>query len=235
MCEAPTAGDCLELTKQPLRSYRRRVGDWRIFFDLYPERRLFVVTTIEQPHDDHLSEAALAPFSAGRSFSATGRRRGGRTPERRLPRRRARWAASRARGADGGRSDRAKRGRWSSAPAAPPTPPARCVGREARGRRGAATPHRGRERSPPGRGASASYSSTVRSSASTTMVARCSTHFSTAAPSRASSHSIASAWAVHPLLALRLPQRALKFRRSHADRSSGAMRFTLHAPGPTGA
>ena len=48
MCEAPTAGDCLELTKQPLRSYRRRLGDWRIFFDLYPERRLFVVTTIER-------------------------------------------------------------------------------------------------------------------------------------------------------------------------------------------
>src|SRR5439155_91564 len=38
MCEAPTAGDCLELTKQPLRSYRRRLGDWRIFFDLYPGR-----------------------------------------------------------------------------------------------------------------------------------------------------------------------------------------------------
>jgi len=36
------------LTKQPLRSYRRRLGDWRIFFDLYPERRLFVVTTIER-------------------------------------------------------------------------------------------------------------------------------------------------------------------------------------------
>src|SRR5438132_7552817 len=51
-----------------------------------------------------------------------------------------------------GRSGRARRGGWSSAPAAPRAPPARCAGREARSRRGAATPHRGRGPSPPGRG-----------------------------------------------------------------------------------
>jgi mRNA-degrading endonuclease RelE of RelBE toxin-antitoxin system len=44
----PTAGDCLELAKQPVRAYRRRVGNWRIFFDLYPERHLAVVTAIER-------------------------------------------------------------------------------------------------------------------------------------------------------------------------------------------
>ena len=43
----PRAGDVLPLRNQPA-AFRRRVGDWRIFFDLYPQRRLVEVTSIER-------------------------------------------------------------------------------------------------------------------------------------------------------------------------------------------
>lgn len=43
----PGTGDVLPLEHQRA-AFRRRVGDWRIFFDLYPERQLVVVVAIER-------------------------------------------------------------------------------------------------------------------------------------------------------------------------------------------
>jgi len=40
----PRSGDVVPLTAQPA-SFRRRAGNWRIFFDLYPER--FVVEVVD--------------------------------------------------------------------------------------------------------------------------------------------------------------------------------------------
>jgi len=45
MRQDPFAGDVARLKDQP-SAFRRRVGDWRIFFDAYPERRLVEVTAI---------------------------------------------------------------------------------------------------------------------------------------------------------------------------------------------
>ncbi len=42
MQEDPFHGDVVRLTAQPT-AWRRRVGDWRIFFDVDPERRLVIV------------------------------------------------------------------------------------------------------------------------------------------------------------------------------------------------
>jgi mRNA-degrading endonuclease RelE of RelBE toxin-antitoxin system len=47
MEENPRAGDVRKL-KGGHEGFRRRVGDWRIFFDLYPEERRVVVTAIER-------------------------------------------------------------------------------------------------------------------------------------------------------------------------------------------
>lgn len=43
----PLRGDIRKL-KAGREGFRRRVGDWRIFFDLYPEERRVVVTAIER-------------------------------------------------------------------------------------------------------------------------------------------------------------------------------------------
>ena len=45
MADHPTAGDVLGLKGQDRASYRRRVGSWRIFFDL--ERDVLVVSVID--------------------------------------------------------------------------------------------------------------------------------------------------------------------------------------------
>jgi len=45
MAVNPFAGDFLKL-KDEVRSFRRRVGNWRIFFDAYPEQRTVHVTDI---------------------------------------------------------------------------------------------------------------------------------------------------------------------------------------------
>ena len=45
MRENPFGGDILRLRAEP-SSWRRRVGNYRIFFDLYPERLLVVVTGV---------------------------------------------------------------------------------------------------------------------------------------------------------------------------------------------
>jgi len=42
MQEDPFQGDVVRLTAQPT-AWRRRVGDWRIFFDVDPERQLVIV------------------------------------------------------------------------------------------------------------------------------------------------------------------------------------------------
>jgi mRNA-degrading endonuclease RelE of RelBE toxin-antitoxin system len=47
MREDPTSGDVRPLRNER-SAFRRRVGDWRIFFDLYPERRLVVIVAIER-------------------------------------------------------------------------------------------------------------------------------------------------------------------------------------------
>ncbi|MBI3624908.1 MAG: hypothetical protein HY215_01965 [Candidatus Rokubacteria bacterium] len=47
MRDDPFTGDIARLKNQPA-AWRRRVGDWRIFFDLYPDRRLIVVTAIRR-------------------------------------------------------------------------------------------------------------------------------------------------------------------------------------------
>ncbi len=43
----PLAGDVQPLKDQPT-AFRRRVGDWRIFFDLDPEHRIVEVRYIER-------------------------------------------------------------------------------------------------------------------------------------------------------------------------------------------
>jgi mRNA-degrading endonuclease RelE of RelBE toxin-antitoxin system len=45
MEQNPFTGDIQRLENQPT-AFRRRVGDWRIFFDVYPEQRLVEVTDI---------------------------------------------------------------------------------------------------------------------------------------------------------------------------------------------
>lgn len=47
MEQNPFTGDIQRLENQPT-AFRRRVGDWRIFFDVYPEERLVEVTDIVQ-------------------------------------------------------------------------------------------------------------------------------------------------------------------------------------------
>jgi mRNA-degrading endonuclease RelE of RelBE toxin-antitoxin system len=43
----PFGGDIVRLHNQP-GSWRRRVGSWRVFFDLYPHRLLIVITAIKR-------------------------------------------------------------------------------------------------------------------------------------------------------------------------------------------
>ncbi len=43
----PFTGDIQPLRSQPT-AWRRRVGDWRIFFDVYPEQRLVDVVDIDR-------------------------------------------------------------------------------------------------------------------------------------------------------------------------------------------
>jgi len=45
MASDPFSGDVRPLENQPT-AFRRRVGDWRIFFDAYPERRVVEVVHI---------------------------------------------------------------------------------------------------------------------------------------------------------------------------------------------
>ncbi len=47
MQREPLGGDVVRLAHQ-LAAFRRRVGDWRVFFDLRPERRLVEVRLIER-------------------------------------------------------------------------------------------------------------------------------------------------------------------------------------------
>jgi len=47
MRENPFRGDIARLKNQPT-AWRRRVGDWRIFFDLFPERQLIEVVAIRR-------------------------------------------------------------------------------------------------------------------------------------------------------------------------------------------
>jgi mRNA-degrading endonuclease RelE of RelBE toxin-antitoxin system len=47
MTRDPFTGDIQPLEKQP-SAFRRRVGDWRIFFDVYRERRQVDVTDIRR-------------------------------------------------------------------------------------------------------------------------------------------------------------------------------------------
>ena len=47
MQENPFAGDVVALKGQPT-AFRRRVGNWRIFFDLYADQRFLVVTNIKR-------------------------------------------------------------------------------------------------------------------------------------------------------------------------------------------
>jgi len=47
MRENPFSGDIARLKNQPT-AWRRRVDDWRIFFDLEPDRQLIIVATIRR-------------------------------------------------------------------------------------------------------------------------------------------------------------------------------------------
>lgn len=47
MRENPFVGDIARLKGQPA-VWRRRVGDWRIFFDVHPDRLLIVVSAIRR-------------------------------------------------------------------------------------------------------------------------------------------------------------------------------------------
>jgi mRNA-degrading endonuclease RelE of RelBE toxin-antitoxin system len=47
MQENPKSGDVVPL-KNERAAFRRRVGHWRLFFDLYPERELVDVVAIER-------------------------------------------------------------------------------------------------------------------------------------------------------------------------------------------
>ena len=46
MAQDPFTGDIVQPKSQPT-AFRRRVGDWRIFFDVYPEQRLVEVIDIQ--------------------------------------------------------------------------------------------------------------------------------------------------------------------------------------------
>ena len=48
MREDPFSGDVAYLQNDPRAACRRRVGAWRIFFDVLPERRLVIVQAIER-------------------------------------------------------------------------------------------------------------------------------------------------------------------------------------------
>jgi mRNA interferase RelE/StbE len=45
MASDPFGGDVRPLQNQPT-AFRRRVGDWRIFFDAYPDRRLVEIVHV---------------------------------------------------------------------------------------------------------------------------------------------------------------------------------------------
>jgi mRNA-degrading endonuclease RelE of RelBE toxin-antitoxin system len=47
MARDPFAGDIMPLSNQPA-AFRRRVGEWRIFFDVSPEQRLVEVRDIQR-------------------------------------------------------------------------------------------------------------------------------------------------------------------------------------------
>ena len=47
MREDPFTGDVARLHGQPT-AWRRRIGDWRILYDLYPERQLIVVAAVRR-------------------------------------------------------------------------------------------------------------------------------------------------------------------------------------------
>ena len=47
MASDPFTGD-IERLKDERAAFRRRVGDWRIFFDVYPDRRLVEVVDIRR-------------------------------------------------------------------------------------------------------------------------------------------------------------------------------------------
>jgi len=47
MREDPFSGDVTRLKAQPA-AWRRRVGDYRIFYDLFPDRLLIVVLAIKR-------------------------------------------------------------------------------------------------------------------------------------------------------------------------------------------
>jgi len=47
MSTNPFVGDVASLRNER-SAFRRRVGDWRIFFDAYPENRLVVVVAVER-------------------------------------------------------------------------------------------------------------------------------------------------------------------------------------------
>ncbi len=47
MREDPFSGDIARLKNQPT-AWRRRVGDWRIFFDSFPEQRTIEVVAIRR-------------------------------------------------------------------------------------------------------------------------------------------------------------------------------------------
>jgi mRNA-degrading endonuclease RelE of RelBE toxin-antitoxin system len=45
MVDAPLTGDVVRLTNHS-STFRRRVGSWRVFFDVFPDQRLLVVNEI---------------------------------------------------------------------------------------------------------------------------------------------------------------------------------------------
>jgi mRNA-degrading endonuclease RelE of RelBE toxin-antitoxin system len=47
MKEDPLTGDVRKLHGS-LEGFRRRVGNWRIFFDVYPDESLVVITAVER-------------------------------------------------------------------------------------------------------------------------------------------------------------------------------------------
>lgn len=47
MRQDPFTGDIARLHGQPT-AWRRRVGDWRILYDLYPDRQLIVVASFRR-------------------------------------------------------------------------------------------------------------------------------------------------------------------------------------------
>ena len=47
MRKNPFRGDIARLKNQPT-AWRRRLGDWRIFFDIYPDRQLIEVVAIRR-------------------------------------------------------------------------------------------------------------------------------------------------------------------------------------------